>query len=95
MTAPPRGSDGRPCTIGVYPDGPYVVRGAFEIVDASGRRIDVRRQTVALCRCGRSRAAPICDGTHKVIGFSTADSGGAGDRRAADAGGAGTTPSGA
>jgi CDGSH-type Zn-finger protein len=93
MTASRHGSGGRPCTIGVYPDGPYVVRGAFEVVDASGRRIDMRRRTIALCRCGRSRTAPICDGTHKVIGFSTADPGEAGDRPDAAAGGAGTTPS--
>lgn len=52
-----------------YPDGPYLVRGTFEIVDANGEVIDTRRKTVALCRCGSSRTKPFCDGTHKTIGF--------------------------
>jgi len=56
-------------TIGVYPDGPLLVRGPVELVDEQGRRITVRRKTVALCRCGRTRTAPICDGTHALAGF--------------------------
>jgi CDGSH-type Zn-finger protein len=61
--------DERPCEIRVYPDGPYLVRGAFELVDPDGRRTGVRRRTIALCRCGRSRTAPFCDGTHTAAGF--------------------------
>jgi len=60
-----------PCAIGVYPDGPYLVRGSFELRDASGRVIGVRRRTIALCRCGRTRTEPFCDGTHKATGFTT------------------------
>lgn len=52
-----------------YRDGPYLVRGAFSIVDQDGNEIEVRRRVVALCRCGRSRMRPFCDGTHKAIGF--------------------------
>ncbi len=52
-----------------YPDGPYLVRGEFEVTDANGDVIDTRRKTVALCRCGASRTKPFCDGTHKLIGF--------------------------
>ena len=52
-----------------YPDGPYLVRGDFELRDPDGKLIDVRRRTVALCRCGASRTKPFCDGTHKAIGF--------------------------
>ncbi|MET0750591.1 MAG: CDGSH iron-sulfur domain-containing protein [Solirubrobacterales bacterium] len=52
-----------------YPNGPYLVRGEFEITDPDGRPIDARRETIALCRCGASRTKPFCDGTHKLIGF--------------------------
>jgi CDGSH-type Zn-finger protein len=30
----------------------------------------VQRSTIALCRCGRSRIRPFCDGTHKQAGFT-------------------------
>jgi CDGSH-type Zn-finger protein len=52
-----------------YRDGPYLVRGAFELVDQDGEPIATRRSTVALCRCGRSQSRPFCDGTHKLTGF--------------------------
>lgn len=60
----------RPCTISPYRNGPYLVRGAFTLIDERGHEVEVRRRTVALCRCGRSRIQPFCDGTHKLIGFS-------------------------
>jgi CDGSH-type Zn-finger protein len=41
-----------------------------ELRDMEGRQIEVGRETIALCRCGKSRARPFCDGTHKLIGFS-------------------------
>jgi CDGSH-type Zn-finger protein len=63
--------DERTCEIRVYPDGPYLVRGAFELVDADGTRTGIRRRTIALCRCGRSRTAPFCDGTHQAVGFTS------------------------
>jgi CDGSH-type Zn-finger protein len=53
------------------PNGPILVRGDVEIVDDAGRPIPRRRSTVALCRCGGSAIAPYCDGTHKVVGFTT------------------------
>jgi CDGSH-type Zn-finger protein len=56
-------------TITPYRDGPLLVRGDFEIVDQDGNVIDARRRTIALCRCGRSRLRPFCDGTHAVTGF--------------------------
>jgi len=55
--------------ISLYRNGPYIVRGDFEIADQDGNTIEVRRQTIALCRCGRSRTRPFCDGTHKATGF--------------------------
>ena len=53
-----------------YRDGPLIVRGPFVLSDQEGNEIEVGRRTVALCRCGKSRIRPFCDGTHKVARFS-------------------------
>jgi CDGSH-type Zn-finger protein len=58
--------------ITAYPDGPYLVRGAYKIVDANGNDIELTRRTVALCRCGRSNQKPWCDGSHKSFNFRDA-----------------------
>jgi CDGSH-type Zn-finger protein len=58
-----------PAIITPYRDGPLVVRGPFRLVDQDGREIEVERSTIALCRCGRSKLRPLCDGTHKQAGF--------------------------
>lgn len=51
-------------SISVYREGPYLVRGPVRILDEDGTAVEVRRDVVALCRCGRSRTKPLCDGTH-------------------------------
>ena len=56
-------------TITPYRDGPLLVRGDFELLDQEGNAIDPGRETVALCRCGKSRLRPFCDGTHKLVRF--------------------------
>lgn len=61
-----------PVTITPYPDGPYLVRGDFVVTDLDGEELATERRTVALCRCGKSRIRPLCDGTHKLIGFKAA-----------------------
>jgi CDGSH-type Zn-finger protein len=61
-------------TITPYRDGPLLVRGPFTLLDQDGNEIEVGREVVALCRCGKSRIKPLCDSTHKMIGFK-ADSG--------------------
>jgi CDGSH-type Zn-finger protein len=53
-----------------YRDGPLLVRGPFRLQTQDGESIDVGRRTVALCRCGKSRLRPFCDGTHKLVRFS-------------------------
>lgn len=55
-----------PTRITVCPDGPLLIRGPVEIVDDAGQLIPRNRPTIALCRCGKSRNAPFCDGTHKL-----------------------------
>jgi CDGSH-type Zn-finger protein len=56
-------------TITPYRDGPLLVRGPIRLQDVHGREIEVGRETIALCRCGKSRIKPFCDGTHKLSGF--------------------------
>jgi CDGSH-type Zn-finger protein len=52
-----------------YRDGPLLVRGPVRLCDQDGNEIRIEREVVALCRCGKSRSRPLCDGTHKLIGF--------------------------
>jgi len=65
MAAPPA------VTITACQDGPLLVRGSFDVVDAAGNQVPRRRGTVALCRCGFSALKPYCDGSHKAAGFRT------------------------
>lgn len=55
-----------------YQDGPYIIRGPVVLRDQDGGSITVNRRTIALCRCGKSRNRPFCDGTHHVISFRSA-----------------------
>jgi CDGSH-type Zn-finger protein len=52
-----------------YRDGPLLVRGPVRIEDQDGEEIVIEREVVALCRCGKSRSRPLCDGTHKLVHF--------------------------
>lgn len=47
-------------------NGSVKVEGDFEIVDREGNNYDLGgRKIVSLCRCGRSKNKPFCDGSHK------------------------------
>ena len=61
--------DDREVTIVPYRNGPLIVRGPVVLQDQEGREIETGRSPVALCRCGRSRIRPFCDGTHAVAHF--------------------------
>ena len=56
-------------TITPYRDGPLLVRGPVRMIDQNGQEIELDRGTVALCRCGKSRLRPFCDGSHKLVHF--------------------------
>jgi CDGSH-type Zn-finger protein len=56
-------------TITPYRDGPYLLRGPFVLRDQDGAEIPNDRRVVALCRCGKSRTRPFCDGTHRLVDF--------------------------
>jgi CDGSH-type Zn-finger protein len=66
----PGAERGSGATITPYRDGPLIVRGSFRLLDQDGQEIDPGRQTIALCRCGKSGIKPFCDGSHKRAGFS-------------------------
>lgn len=54
-----------------YPGGPTIVRGAHSLFDANGDPVELSRRIVAICRCGKSQLAPLCDGTHRFVpGFA-------------------------
>ena len=50
-------------------DGPLWVRGKVPVVSADGTAYEARNR-VTLCRCGHSDNKPLCDGTHKEVGFT-------------------------
>jgi CDGSH-type Zn-finger protein len=67
----------------VSKNGPYLVSGSLPLVneiilnDEAGdalewclKKVYPIRETYALCRCGRSRKKPYCDGTHLKVGFN-------------------------
>jgi CDGSH-type Zn-finger protein len=60
-------------TVTPYRDGPLLVRGPVRLIGPDGTPVECHRDPIALCRCGRSQLKPFCDGTHKLIGFSTED----------------------
>lgn len=57
-------------TVKVNDNGPYVIQGAFEVLDADGKAFETKA-AVALCRCGQSANKPFCDGTHNKVSFSS------------------------
>jgi CDGSH-type Zn-finger protein len=48
-------------------DGPVRVAGGVPIEADDGLATRVDR--VSLCRCGASRSQPVCDGSHKIVGY--------------------------
>lgn len=66
---PTESAAGVVASITVCPDGPLLVRGPVELLSADGEVVEHRRPVVALCRCGRSRLKPLCDGSHRLNRF--------------------------
>lgn len=61
-------------TIRCRKDGPLVVTGPVTVTDADGNPFDIgEKGNVALCRCGATQNRPLCDGTHRSIGFAADD----------------------
>lgn len=57
-----------------YPEanssGPIWVKGGIPIESADGTKYE-KRNRVTLCRCGKSKNKPFCDGAHANIGFNS------------------------
>ncbi len=49
-------------------NGPFMVKGLTELIGRNGTTIPVESQT-SLCRCGKSKTKPFCDGAHVNAGF--------------------------
>ncbi len=67
--------------ITIIKNGPYEVSGGVSIYEKvivpKGRGYELRdgrelpqEENYALCRCGKSKNAPFCDGSHRTKGFS-------------------------
>jgi CDGSH-type Zn-finger protein len=56
-----------PPAAAIKPDGPLRVAGDVTIV--YGEATKRGRDRWSLCRCGASRCQPVCDSSHKVVGF--------------------------
>jgi len=52
--------------------GPIWVKGRVPVVSAGGKAYEVRNR-IALCRCGKSKNMPFCDGHHIRARFSDGD----------------------
>jgi len=66
--------------IKILKDGPYVVTGnvplSMKIIVSKGKKYEFKdgrdlpqNEEYALCRCGKSKKPPFCDGTHEKTGF--------------------------
>ncbi len=56
-------------TIHPQVNGPLLVEGNVELVEAGGASVIRHDNKIWLCRCGHSENKPFCDGAHNKIGF--------------------------
>jgi len=58
-----------PKEVAVIPNGPIWITGGIPVERSDGQALE-KRNRVTLCRCGASSKMPLCDGSHKEIGFT-------------------------
>jgi CDGSH-type Zn-finger protein len=58
--------------VSVINDGPYFVSGGLPVIRGDGQPFESRNR-VTLCRCGQSASKPLCDGSHKEVGFQDSE----------------------
>jgi CDGSH-type Zn-finger protein len=59
-------------------NGPNMIIGTFNLEWPSGHTISMvgeadKGGAILLCRCGHSNDKPFCDGSHKRVGFKSAE----------------------
>jgi CDGSH-type Zn-finger protein len=57
-----------PQAVSATTDGPLWVTGGIPVTMSNGQALEVRNR-VTLCRCGKSKIKPLCDGSHAEAGF--------------------------
>jgi hypothetical protein len=60
----------RPPVIRITRNGPYRLEGGIQLKDDLGS-VPHSREHCTLCRCGRARNKPFCDGTHDEAAFES------------------------
>lgn len=58
-----------PEEVAIIPEGPLWVSGGISVERSDGQPFETRNR-VTLCRCGASKRKPLCDGSHKEVGFT-------------------------
>ena len=52
-------------TINPMKDGPFVINGSFYLERENGVKTKFNG-TVSVCRCGKTKLPPFCDGSHRI-----------------------------
>jgi CDGSH iron-sulfur domain-containing protein 3 len=64
-------------TIRVLKSGPYEASGGAQLFDHQGKEYqEAQLPPIYLCRCGRSKNKPFCDGSHTDTGFNAEEAAG-------------------
>jgi len=50
-------------------DGSIRIPGPIILVKANGEEIRLEKETIGFCRCGASKDKPLCDSSHREMGF--------------------------
>ena len=61
--------DGSSPAVALKPNGPIRVAGGLPVREGDTGVVVDPGDRVSLCRCGASRSQPLCDGSHKVVGY--------------------------
>jgi uncharacterized Fe-S cluster protein YjdI len=53
----------QPTEVKVLKNGPVIIRGNLKIIGTDGKEMK-KMKVVSICRCGKSKKLPYCDGSH-------------------------------